>query len=87
LWRTLFTVSAKPEAKSFGRLRTGAIGLVASTLAIGGIAIGSPRSPLSRSLQWKIKSYGDSLGGRHWEVSQLLERLANESGHLQIFSN
>jgi 3-hydroxyacyl-CoA dehydrogenase len=35
----------------------------------------------------KIKSYSASLGGRHWEVSPLLERLANDGGQLQTFSN
>ena len=35
----------------------------------------------------KIKGYGDSLGGRRWEVSPLLERLAAEGGQLQTFSN
>jgi 3-hydroxyacyl-CoA dehydrogenase len=35
----------------------------------------------------KIKSYSESLGGRHWEVSPLLERLAAEGGQLQTFSN
>ncbi|MBG7606239.1 MAG: enoyl-CoA hydratase/isomerase family protein [Actinobacteria bacterium] len=34
----------------------------------------------------KIKSYSESLGGRHWEVSPLLERLAAEGGQLQTFS-
>jgi 3-hydroxyacyl-CoA dehydrogenase len=35
----------------------------------------------------KIKSYSASLGGRHWEVSPLLERLAAEDGQLQTFSS
>jgi 3-hydroxyacyl-CoA dehydrogenase len=35
----------------------------------------------------KIKSYSESLGGRHWAVSPLLERLAAEGGQLQTFSN
>ncbi len=31
----------------------------------------------------KIKAYGESLGGRHWELSPLLERVAAEGGKLQ----
>ena len=34
-----------------------------------------------------IRSYGESLGGRHWELSPLLERLADDGGHLHQFSN
>ena len=30
----------------------------------------------------KISDYGDRLGGRHWELSPLLERLADEGGSL-----
>jgi 3-hydroxyacyl-CoA dehydrogenase len=35
----------------------------------------------------KIRSYGDALGGRHWELSPLLERLADEGGQLHTYSN
>jgi 3-hydroxyacyl-CoA dehydrogenase len=35
----------------------------------------------------KIKAYSETLGGRHWELSPLLERLAGEGGQLQTFSN
>ncbi len=35
----------------------------------------------------KIAAYGDSLGGRHWELSPLLRRLADESGTLHTFSS
>jgi 3-hydroxyacyl-CoA dehydrogenase len=35
----------------------------------------------------KINSYAESLGGRHWEISPLLARLADEGGQLQTFSN
>jgi 3-hydroxyacyl-CoA dehydrogenase len=35
----------------------------------------------------KIKGYGESLGGRHWELSPLLSRLADEGGALHQFSN
>jgi 3-hydroxyacyl-CoA dehydrogenase len=35
----------------------------------------------------KIKVYGDRLGGRHWQPSPLLERLASEGGKLQTYSN
>ena len=31
--------------------------------------------------------YGDSLGGRHWELSPLLERLAADGGTLHTFTN
>ena len=34
----------------------------------------------------RIKGYGDSLGGRHWELSPLLEKLAVERGQLQTFT-
>ena len=35
----------------------------------------------------KITGYGESLGGRHWELSPLLARLADEGGALHQFSN
>ncbi len=35
----------------------------------------------------KVTAYGDSLGGRHWELSPLLARLANEGAQLHQFSN
>src|SRR6056297_721294 len=35
----------------------------------------------------KIRGYRDSLGGRHWELSPLLERLAAEGGTLHQYSN
>ena len=35
----------------------------------------------------KIAEYSESLGGRHWEPSSLLRRLADEGGKLQSFSN
>jgi 3-hydroxyacyl-CoA dehydrogenase len=35
----------------------------------------------------KIRGYSESLGGRHWELSPLLERLASEGGKLQAYSN
>ncbi|CAN5352639.1 3-hydroxyacyl-CoA dehydrogenase NAD-binding domain-containing protein [soil metagenome] len=35
----------------------------------------------------KIRSYGDALGGRHWELSPLLERLAAEGDQLHTSSN
>ncbi|MDX2380142.1 MAG: 3-hydroxyacyl-CoA dehydrogenase NAD-binding domain-containing protein [Acidimicrobiia bacterium] len=35
----------------------------------------------------KIRWYSKSLGGRHWETSPLLERLAQEGGQLQSFTN
>jgi 3-hydroxyacyl-CoA dehydrogenase len=35
----------------------------------------------------KIAEYSESLGGRHWEPSTLLRRLADEGGKLQTFSN
>jgi 3-hydroxyacyl-CoA dehydrogenase len=34
----------------------------------------------------KIEGYRESLGGRHWEVSPLLARLASEGGTLQTYS-
>jgi len=35
----------------------------------------------------KIADYHDSLGGRHWELSPLLRRLADEGGTLHTFAN
>jgi 3-hydroxyacyl-CoA dehydrogenase len=35
----------------------------------------------------KVKSYHESLGGRHWEPSALLERLAEEGGKLSTYAN
>ncbi len=35
----------------------------------------------------KVKSYSESLGGRHWELSPLLERLAAEGGKLQTYTS
>jgi 3-hydroxyacyl-CoA dehydrogenase len=35
----------------------------------------------------KIKHYGETLGGNHWTLSPLLERLASEGGALHQFSN
>ncbi len=35
----------------------------------------------------KIREYGERLGGRHWELSPLLERLAGDGGALHQFSN
>lgn len=35
----------------------------------------------------KIRSYSAALGGKHWELSPLLERLAAEGGQLQTYSN
>jgi 3-hydroxyacyl-CoA dehydrogenase len=35
----------------------------------------------------KIRGYSASLGGKHWELSPLLARLAAENGKLQTFSN
>ncbi|MEM8707091.1 MAG: 3-hydroxyacyl-CoA dehydrogenase family protein, partial [Actinomycetota bacterium] len=35
----------------------------------------------------RIKDYGDRLGGRHWELSPLLERLAAEGGSLAGHQN
>ncbi|MEZ5256982.1 MAG: 3-hydroxyacyl-CoA dehydrogenase NAD-binding domain-containing protein [Ilumatobacteraceae bacterium] len=35
----------------------------------------------------KIQDYGARLGGRHWELSPLLARLASEGGALSKFSN
>jgi 3-hydroxyacyl-CoA dehydrogenase len=35
----------------------------------------------------KIRSYGDRLGGKHWELSPLIERLAAEGGKLHQFAN
>jgi 3-hydroxyacyl-CoA dehydrogenase len=34
----------------------------------------------------KIEGYRESLGGRHWELSPLLARLATEGGALQAYS-
>jgi 3-hydroxyacyl-CoA dehydrogenase len=35
----------------------------------------------------KVKGYGDTLGGRHWELSPLLERIAAEGGTLHTASD
>jgi len=35
----------------------------------------------------KIKHYSDTLGGNHWNLSPLLERLAADGGALHQFSN
>ncbi len=35
----------------------------------------------------KVEAYGESLGGRHWELSPLLRRLADDGGALHTFSN
>jgi 3-hydroxyacyl-CoA dehydrogenase len=35
----------------------------------------------------KITGYSESLGGRHWELSPLLARLAAEGGKLQTYSS
>jgi 3-hydroxyacyl-CoA dehydrogenase len=35
----------------------------------------------------KITTYGDSLGGRHWQLSPLLASLAESGGQLQTFAN
>ena len=35
----------------------------------------------------RIKDYGDRLGGRHWELSPLLERLAADGGSLAGHQN
>ena len=35
----------------------------------------------------KVKSYSESLGGRHWEPSALLERLAAEGGKLSTYTS
>jgi 3-hydroxyacyl-CoA dehydrogenase len=35
----------------------------------------------------KIREYGERLGGRHWDPSPLLERLAEEGGALHQYSN
>ena len=35
----------------------------------------------------KIKHYGETLGGNHWNLSPLLERLAAEGGALHQYSN
>ena len=35
----------------------------------------------------KVAGYHDSLGGRHWELSPLLRRLADESGALHTYAN
>ena len=34
----------------------------------------------------RIRSYGGALGGRHWELSPLLERLASEGGDVHTFT-
>ena len=35
----------------------------------------------------KIKHYGETLGGNHWNLSPLLERLASDGGALHQYSN
>ncbi len=35
----------------------------------------------------KIEGYGGTLGGRHWELSPLLRRLADDGGQLHTFTN
>ncbi len=35
----------------------------------------------------KVKGYSESLGGRHWEPSALLARLAEEGGKLQTYTS
>ena len=35
----------------------------------------------------KVAGYHESLGGRHWEPSALLRRLADEGGTLQTYTN
>ncbi len=35
----------------------------------------------------KVREYGQSLGGRHWELSPLLARLAADGGQLHTFAN
>ncbi|WP_116995790.1 3-hydroxyacyl-CoA dehydrogenase NAD-binding domain-containing protein [Desertimonas flava] len=35
----------------------------------------------------KVREYGERLGGRHWELSPLLERVASEGGALHQYSN
>ena len=35
----------------------------------------------------KVEQYSESLGGRHWELSPLLRRLADENGALHTFTN
>jgi 3-hydroxyacyl-CoA dehydrogenase len=35
----------------------------------------------------KIKGYSESLGGAHWELSPLLDRLATEDGKLQTYTS
>jgi len=35
----------------------------------------------------KVKGYSESLGGRHWELSPLLARLAAEDGKLSTYTN
>jgi 3-hydroxyacyl-CoA dehydrogenase len=35
----------------------------------------------------RIRQHGERLGGRHWELSPLLERLATEGGALHQYSN
>ncbi|MEO6652552.1 MAG: 3-hydroxyacyl-CoA dehydrogenase NAD-binding domain-containing protein [Ilumatobacteraceae bacterium] len=39
------------------------------------------------SIVERIKHYGDTVGGRHWELSPLLERLAADGGTLSQYSN
>jgi 3-hydroxyacyl-CoA dehydrogenase len=35
----------------------------------------------------KIRAYGERLGGSHWDLSPLIERLAAEGGTLHQFAN
>ena len=35
----------------------------------------------------KVQHYSETLGGRHWDPSPLLARLADEGGALSQFSN
>ncbi|MEO6571372.1 MAG: 3-hydroxyacyl-CoA dehydrogenase family protein, partial [Ilumatobacteraceae bacterium] len=35
----------------------------------------------------RIRHYGDTVGGEHWELSPLLAELAVEAGKLQTYSN
>ena len=35
----------------------------------------------------KVQQYSESLGGRHWDLSPLLRRLADENGALHTFTN
>jgi len=35
----------------------------------------------------RIRHYGDTVGGRQWELSPLLAKLADEDGKLHQFSN